>query len=89
MRFEWLWIAVYGVATMSRLLQMISLFCKRALQKRQYSVKETYLLKEPTNRSHPIAYLQIDRRRHDEVLRHTSLGFSILFLNEPMSGLYS
>ena len=28
--------------TISRLLQMIGLFCKRALQKRRYSAKETY-----------------------------------------------
>jgi len=44
----------YGVATISRLLQIIGLFCKRALQKRLYSVKETYNFKKPTNRSHPI-----------------------------------
>jgi len=45
----------YGVATISRLLQIIGLFCKRALQKRRYSTKETYNFKEPTNRSHPIS----------------------------------
>jgi len=44
----------YGVATISRLLKMIGLFCKRALWKRLYSAKETYHFKEPTNRSHPI-----------------------------------
>jgi len=44
-----------GVATISRLLKMIGLFCKRALQKRQFSAKETYNFKEPTNRSHPIS----------------------------------
>jgi len=44
----------YGVATISRLLKMIGLFCKRALSKRRYSAKETYNFKEPTNRSHPI-----------------------------------
>ena len=32
----------------------MSHFRKRALQKRQYSAQETYNLKEPTNRSHPI-----------------------------------
>jgi len=32
----------YGVATISRLHQMRGLFCKRALQKRLYSAKETY-----------------------------------------------
>ena len=44
----------YGVASSSRLLKIIGLFCKRALQKRRYSAKETYNFKEPTNRSHPI-----------------------------------
>jgi len=44
----------YGVATISRLLKIIGLFWKRALQKRLYSAKETYNFKEPTNRSHPI-----------------------------------
>jgi len=44
----------YEVATISRLLQIIGLFCKRALKKRRYSAKETYNLKELTNRSHPI-----------------------------------
>jgi len=43
----------YGVATISRLLEIIGLFCKRALKKRLYSAKETYNFKEPTNRSHP------------------------------------
>ena len=37
----------YGVATISRLLKIVGLFRKRALQKRRYSAKETY-------RSHPI-----------------------------------
>jgi len=46
--------ADYGVATIRRLLEMIGLFCKRALQNRRYSAKETYNFKEPTNRSHPI-----------------------------------
>jgi len=33
---------------------MIDPFCKRALQKRLYSAKETHNFKEPTNRSHLI-----------------------------------
>jgi len=48
------WKIHYGVATISRLLKIIGLFCKRALEKRLYSAKETYNFKEPTNRSHPI-----------------------------------
>ena len=49
--------AYYGVASSSRLLQIIGLFCKRALYKRRYSAKETYNFKEPTNRTHPISYV--------------------------------
>jgi len=45
----------YRVATMSSLLQIIGLFCKRALQKRLYSAKETYHSKEPTSLSNPIS----------------------------------
>ena len=45
----------YGVATISRLLKIMFLFCKRALWKRRYSAKETYKLKESTDRSHPIS----------------------------------
>ena len=43
-----------GVAIISRLLQIVGLFWKRALQKRLYSAKETCNFKEPTDRSHPI-----------------------------------
>ena len=35
---------VYGVALVSRIDKMIGLFCKRALQKRRYSAKETYIV---------------------------------------------
>jgi len=45
----------YGVATISRMLKNIGLFCKRALQKRPVLCKETCIFKHPTNRSHPIA----------------------------------
>ena len=44
----------YVVASIGRLLNIIGLFCKRALWKRRYSAKETYNFKEPTNHSHPI-----------------------------------
>ena len=33
---------VYRVATISRLLEIIGLFCKRALQKRLYSASDVY-----------------------------------------------
>jgi len=51
----------YGVATTSRLLEMIGLFCKRALQKRPIFSKETCNFKEPTNRSRPIMLSHIAR----------------------------
>ena len=43
------------MATISRLLKIIGLFCKRALSKRRYSAKETYNCEESTNRSHPMS----------------------------------
>jgi len=45
---------MYGVATLSRIDKIVGLFCKRDLQKRRYSAKETYDLIDPTDRSHPI-----------------------------------
>ena len=43
------------VATISILFQRLCVFCKRALQKRPIFCKETYILKHPINRSHPIS----------------------------------
>jgi len=43
----------YGGSTASRINKIVGLFCKKTLQKRQYSPKETYNLIDPTNRSHP------------------------------------
>ena len=40
----------------SRIDKIVGLFCKRALQKRQYSAKETYNFIDPTDRSHPIGW---------------------------------
>ena len=40
----------YGAVSISRLLKIIGLFCKRALLKRRYSAKETCNFKEPTTR---------------------------------------
>jgi len=42
------------VATISRLLKIQGLFCKRVSEKRRYSAKEMYNFKAPTNRSRPI-----------------------------------
>ena len=41
----------YGVATISRLLKIIGLLSKKALQKRLRSAKETYNFKKPTSRT--------------------------------------
>jgi len=43
----------YGVVLVSRIDKMIGLFCKRVLQKKQYSAEETYNFIDPTKRSHP------------------------------------
>ena len=64
----------YGVATTRRLLKITGLFCKRALQKRLYSAKETYNFKEPTNHSHPIL-------RHVSNLPR-SLAAAVTYVNE-------
>jgi len=69
----------YGVATISRLLKIIGLFCKRALQKRLCSAKETWDFKEPTNRSHPILILRHGSTYKFETriyiwIRHTHLS---------------
>jgi len=45
----------YGVATCSRLLEMIGLFCRISSLLLGSFAKETYNFKEPTNRSHHIA----------------------------------
>ena len=63
----------YGVASTSRLLKIIGLFCKRALLKRRYSAKETHNFKEPTNRSHPIVCIV------HLLARRISIFFSHLF----------
>jgi len=43
----------YGVATVSRLLKIIGLFCRIPFLLQGFFVKETYNFKEPTDRSHP------------------------------------
>jgi len=48
------YVSLHGVATISRLLKITRLFCKRTRWKRRCSAKETYNFKESTNRSHPI-----------------------------------
>jgi len=45
---------LYGVATSSRLLEMIGLVCRISSLLQGSFAKETNNFKEPTNRSHPI-----------------------------------
>jgi len=44
----------YGVATISRLLKIIGLFCRISSLLQGSFAKATYNFKEPTYRSHPI-----------------------------------
>jgi len=45
---------MYGVATISRLLKIIGLFCRIQFLLQGSFAKETYNFREATNRSHPI-----------------------------------
>jgi len=62
-----------GYGLLSRLLKTIGLFCKRALQKRLFSAKETCNFKEPTNHIHPIRpESRSYRLRAMDTLQHTA-----------------
>ena len=78
------WLEGYGVATISRLFQIIGLFCKRALYKRRYFAKETYNFKEPSNRSHPIPreYEQAETPIHIYVYTYTCI-YKYIFICIP------
>ena len=54
------------MALVSRIDKIIGLFCKRALEKRHYSTKETYTFIDPTDRSHPIGDKERERERERE-----------------------
>ena len=72
----------YGVATCSRPLKITGLFCKRALWKRRYSTEETYNLKQPTNRSHPILHFRVHVlhfRPSKHILHIRPLRYSMTF----------
>ena len=49
------WTCIYGVATISRLLNIIGLFYKRALQQRLYSAKDTFNFEDDINHSDHIS----------------------------------
>ena len=53
----------YGEGTVSRIDKITCIFCKRVLQKRLHSAKETYNFIDPTDRSHPISTSCSHRRR--------------------------
>ena len=72
----------YGVATISELLKIMGLFCKRALQKRPIFSKETYDFKERTNRRHPVTdtFTQLTHLLASSLQSNTSLHQSNAFL---------
>jgi len=63
----------YGLASASRIDKIIGLFCKRALQKRQYSAKETCNFIDPTDCSHSI-WQSYATHMNLCVSRHTNAG---------------
>ena len=73
----------YGVASVSRIDKITGLFCKRALYKRRYSAKETYIFFDPTDRNHPIWY---NRHRYSPL--HLECH-SISYSNLNLFGLFS
>jgi len=50
---------LYGVATISRVLKIIGLFCRISSLLQGSFATETCNFKEPTNRSHPISVLSV------------------------------
>jgi len=68
---------LYGVATISRLLRMIGLFCRISSLLQGSFAKETYDFEEPTNHSHPIAIERASGGErvcsgHDDVCAYTT-----------------
>jgi len=71
-------VSYYVVASVSRIDKIIGLLCKRALQKRRYSAKET-----PTDCSHPILCCAIFEVHTYVLLMYTPSSF------DPYMGLFS
>jgi len=59
----------YGVATISRLLKIVGLFCRIWSLLQGSFAKETYNFKEPTDRSHPICTYQITPYVHTKCIK--------------------
>ena len=92
-----MWRRGYGVATISRLPKNIGIFCKRALWKRPYSARETYIFKEPTNHSHPI-WLRLGThvKQSYHMCMHDSfacmakvMSFDLLHMRTPLAHMSS
>jgi len=74
---------IYGVATMSRLLKIIRLFCRIQSLLQGSFANETYNLKEPTNRSHPICLSFIEQHICDMSATDTCVNPAIpMFLHD-------
>ena len=69
----------YGVALVSRINKIIGLFCKRALEKRRYSAKETYNLIESKRHSHSLVYIFIYRYTYTYTHIHIYIYISSKF----------
>ena len=67
----------YGGASVSRIDKIICLFCKRVLQKRRYSAKDTYNLIDPTDCSHPIRALVTKKRAPEQICAYIHSYISI------------
>jgi hypothetical protein len=61
------------VATISRIHEIIGLFCRIASLLQDSFTKETYNLIDPTNQSHPIANAQHMIERHPGRTQHSAL----------------
>jgi len=79
----------YGVATISRLLKIIGLFCRISSLLYGSFSKETYNFKEPTSRSHPILgrrgdslSVHFSRTHNTQPTQHTHTTHTLQMLNE-------
>ena len=79
----------YGWATISRLPKNTGLFCKRALQKRRYSAKETYILKRSlpiiATPQHIACTIYIYTYTNDRSLLQNIVSFIGLFCKRDLS----
>ena len=72
----------YGVATISRLLKTIGLFCRMSSLLRVSFAKEAYNFKEPTDRSPPIAVISVQVSHDNRVMSHIWLT-RFTYTNKP------